>query len=152
LEPPDFEFVDLLVTATLSMAAPQAKQLGVTPPISSSFPTDTEVAANNALTEELKRQNNFESAEETERRYAKPGCVRYRGAYFVIGKQRSNFSRESRPNLSKKSVKREISLSPLSMQLAARSSLSVVIDWVYMAPVRIRASLSLRRVLTEIRL
>lgn len=51
------------------MAVPQTRQLGVTPPISLSFPTKAELAANDALTEELKRQNNFEGSEETERRY-----------------------------------------------------------------------------------
>ncbi len=51
------------------MAAHQARQWGVTPAISSALPTDTELAANDALIAELKRQNNFESMEETERRY-----------------------------------------------------------------------------------
>lgn len=44
------------------------KQLGVTPPIQSQLPTPEELSANEALLEELKRQNNFESKEETERR------------------------------------------------------------------------------------
>lgn len=51
------------------MAAHQARQWGVTPAISLSLPTDAELAANDALIAELKRQNNFESVEETERRY-----------------------------------------------------------------------------------
>lgn len=51
------------------MAVHQARQWGVTPAISSTLPTDTELAANDALIAELKRQNNFESIEETERRY-----------------------------------------------------------------------------------
>ena len=49
------------------MAALQ-KQWGVTPSISQSLPTDSELAANDALIAELKKQNNFESLEETERR------------------------------------------------------------------------------------
>lgn len=49
------------------MAIPQ-KQWGVTPPISLSLPTDSELAANDALIAELKKQNNFESVEETEKR------------------------------------------------------------------------------------
>lgn len=49
------------------MAVPQ-KQWGVTPPISQSLPTDSELATNDALIAELKRQNNFESPDETERR------------------------------------------------------------------------------------
>lgn len=50
------------------MAATQTKKLGVTPPVSLNFPTQAEVAANDALIAELKRQNNFEGLEETERR------------------------------------------------------------------------------------
>jgi len=50
------------------MAAPQAKQWGTTPAISQAFPTDAEIAANDALIAELKAQNNFESVEETEKR------------------------------------------------------------------------------------
>ena len=50
------------------MAVPQARQWGVTPAISSALPTDTELAANDALIAELKRQNNFESVDQTEKR------------------------------------------------------------------------------------
>ena len=50
------------------MAAQQPRHKGVTPPISTALPTDAELAANDALIEELKRQDNFESSEETERR------------------------------------------------------------------------------------
>ncbi|KAL6720466.1 polynucleotide adenylyltransferase [Lecanora helva] len=49
------------------MAASQS-QWGTTPPVSVSFPTEPELAANDALVAELKRQNNFESVEETEKR------------------------------------------------------------------------------------
>ena len=60
------------------MAAPPAKQWGVTPAISHSFPNDRELASNDALIAELKRQNNFEGAEETEKRYGSPqGSLRY---------------------------------------------------------------------------
>lgn len=52
------------------MAAPQTRQWGVTPPISLSLPTEVELAANDALIAELKRQNNFEGTEETEKRYS----------------------------------------------------------------------------------
>ena len=54
------------------MAASPSKQYGVTPPISLSIPTKQELEANEALTAELKRQNNFEGQAETERRYALP--------------------------------------------------------------------------------
>ena len=49
------------------MASSQ-RQWGVTPPIATSLPSDSELAANDALIDELKRQNNFEGSEETERR------------------------------------------------------------------------------------
>ena len=50
------------------MATAQPAFKGLTPPISQSLPTPAELAANDALIEELKRQNNFESPEETEHR------------------------------------------------------------------------------------
>ncbi|KAL2751772.1 hypothetical protein ACRALDRAFT_1066416 [Sodiomyces alcalophilus JCM 7366] len=46
----------------------QDRPLGVTPPISTSLPTDSENAANESLLEELKRQNTFESPAETTKR------------------------------------------------------------------------------------
>lgn len=49
------------------MAASQ--QWGVTPPVSTAFPTDKEIVLNDALVEELKNQNNFEAPEDTEKRY-----------------------------------------------------------------------------------
>lgn len=51
------------------MATPQNRQWGVTPPISMGLPSDAELAANDALIAELKRQNNFEGSDETEKRY-----------------------------------------------------------------------------------
>lgn len=56
------------------MAAPQTKQYGVTPPISSAIPTKQELEANDALTAELKRQDNFEGQAETEKRYSPQSC------------------------------------------------------------------------------
>ncbi|MCJ1335654.1 polynucleotide adenylyltransferase [Bachmanniomyces sp. S44760] len=51
------------------MAGQQSRQWpGVTPPISLTMPTEAELAANDALIAELKKQNNFEGLEETERR------------------------------------------------------------------------------------
>ncbi len=50
------------------MAMQSTRQWGVTPPISTALPTPVELAANDALIEELKRQNNFESPEDTQRR------------------------------------------------------------------------------------
>ena len=48
--------------------ATSQRQWGVTPPIAVNLPTDVELATNDALIAELKRQNNFEGSEETERR------------------------------------------------------------------------------------
>jgi len=50
------------------MATQQAKQWGVTPPISTALPAAEEVTANDDLISELRAQNNFESPIETERR------------------------------------------------------------------------------------
>ncbi|EEP82200.1 Poly(A) polymerase PAPalpha [Uncinocarpus reesii 1704] len=50
------------------MASPQAKQWGVTPPISTVLPTPAELTENDNLIAELKHQNNFEAPSETERR------------------------------------------------------------------------------------
>ncbi|CAI4219487.1 unnamed protein product [Parascedosporium putredinis] len=44
------------------------RQLGVTPPISSSLPTKPEIDSNNAMVEELRKQGIFESKEETDKR------------------------------------------------------------------------------------
>ena len=54
------------------MAGQQSRQWpGVTPPISLTMPTEAELAANDALIAELKKQNNFEGLEETERRFGR---------------------------------------------------------------------------------
>ncbi|KAJ5331823.1 Poly(A) polymerase pla1 [Penicillium atrosanguineum] len=50
------------------MAAPPARQWGVTPPISTVLPTQDELSASDDLIAELKSQNNFEPPSETERR------------------------------------------------------------------------------------
>lgn len=42
---------------------------GVTPPISTAFPTEVEKHYNEALLQELRRQGTFESATETQKRY-----------------------------------------------------------------------------------
>ena len=51
------------------MATQPPAHLGVTPPLAVVAPTEKEIAANDELIEELKRQKNFESAEATEKRY-----------------------------------------------------------------------------------
>jgi poly(A) polymerase len=50
------------------MATPGAKPLGVTAPLSTAIPTEAENQASNALIEELKRQNNYESTADTNKR------------------------------------------------------------------------------------
>lgn len=52
------------------MGGSAPKQWGVTPPISMVGPTDAENAVNQALVEELKRQNSFELPEESQKRIA----------------------------------------------------------------------------------
>lgn len=52
------------------MATTQTRQWGVTPPISLTLPSEAEIDTNDALIAELKRQNNFETSDETEKRYA----------------------------------------------------------------------------------
>lgn len=53
---------------TITMATPGVKPLGVTAPLSMAMPTEAENQASNALIEELKRQNNYESAADTNKR------------------------------------------------------------------------------------
>jgi poly(A) polymerase len=50
------------------MAAQPTKQWGLTPPISTALPSPTDISQNAALVEELKRQNNYEAAPETQKR------------------------------------------------------------------------------------
>jgi hypothetical protein len=68
------QFLTLLLSlleyrSTTIMATGGAKQLGVTPPLSMAMPTDAENQASNALIEELKREKNYESTAETQKRY-----------------------------------------------------------------------------------
>ena len=50
------------------MATSDVKPLGVTAPLSVALPTEAENQASNALIEELKRQNNYESTSDTNKR------------------------------------------------------------------------------------
>lgn len=50
------------------MTSTGAKQLGVTAPLSVAQPTDREKKVANDLVEELRRENNFESSSETNKR------------------------------------------------------------------------------------
>lgn len=50
------------------MAAP--RQWGITPPVSTAFPTDKDLALSEALLAELKEQKSFESTEDTNKRVA----------------------------------------------------------------------------------
>jgi poly(A) polymerase len=50
------------------MTAQSTKQWGLTPPISTALPTPGDLSQNAALVEELKRQNNYEAAPETQKR------------------------------------------------------------------------------------
>ena len=75
------------------MSAPPAKQWGTTPAISQSFPTESELASNDALIAELKRQNNFEGVEETEKRSVNYG-LNYVGG-LIICVQEANATADS---------------------------------------------------------
>jgi poly(A) polymerase len=52
----------------MALTADGLRQFGVTPPISSTLPTDVELRLNEALLHELRAQNNFEATEDTEKR------------------------------------------------------------------------------------
>lgn len=47
-----------------------AQQWGLFPPLSTALPNEKQLIQNDAMVEELKRNNNFEAPEETEKRYA----------------------------------------------------------------------------------
>jgi len=51
------------------MATPYEKKLGMTGPLSQALPTEAERQQSDALIEELRRQNNYESAADTKKRY-----------------------------------------------------------------------------------
>ena len=51
------------------MAGLSRPQWGTTPPVSEALPNERELSLNDALLDELKLQNNFESSEETEKRF-----------------------------------------------------------------------------------
>lgn len=57
--------------STATMAADM--QWGVTPPISLSLPNESEKRSNDALFAELRAQNTYEHAAETQKRYGKSG-------------------------------------------------------------------------------
>jgi hypothetical protein len=63
--PSRFQFCYLFA---IEMAA-SGGQLGVTGPLSLALPSDADRRATEALVDELKRQNNYESATETNKRY-----------------------------------------------------------------------------------
>jgi poly(A) polymerase len=50
-------------------SAPGSGHLGVTGPLSTALPTEAELQASTALVDELKRQNNYESVTETNKRF-----------------------------------------------------------------------------------
>jgi poly(A) polymerase len=49
--------------------------LGVTPPLSLALPTQKENEASNALIEELRRQNNFETVADSKKRSVQPAAI-----------------------------------------------------------------------------
>lgn len=71
VQPADEDRVIELVETILMFESRQPKQYGVTPPITTFPPTEKEIERNQALIEELKKQNSFESPEETHKRYVR---------------------------------------------------------------------------------
>jgi len=65
------------------MTAPSTKQWGLTPPISSALPTPTDNEKTADLIEELKRENNYEAAEETKKRMSTLGLLQRVTIEFV---------------------------------------------------------------------
>jgi hypothetical protein len=61
------EQVDVFSAISFTMAEPP-RHKGVTEPLSTAHPTDQEKKYSDKLVEELKRQNNFESTAETQKR------------------------------------------------------------------------------------
>lgn len=61
-------FGGVSIGLAIEMATPTSKPLGVTAPLSEALPKESEIEASNALIEELKRENNYESAEDTQKR------------------------------------------------------------------------------------
>ena len=59
------------------MASSGTKQYGITGPISEALPTAEENRKTDELLEELKKQNNFESAADTTKRYALRTLISY---------------------------------------------------------------------------
>lgn len=58
-------------------------QWGVTPPISTLLPTEAEKRANDALFAELKAQNTYEHATETQKRYVQPAAKGRHASYIA---------------------------------------------------------------------
>ena len=58
------------------MASPEDKRRGITGPLSEAMPTSEENQMTEALKEELRRQNNYESTEDTKKRYASDTIIR----------------------------------------------------------------------------
>jgi hypothetical protein len=66
---------DIAACLAIDMATPSAGQLGVTAPLSVALPTEAELQASAALVDELKRQNNYESPVETNKRYVSQSTI-----------------------------------------------------------------------------
>jgi hypothetical protein len=66
---------DIAACPAIDMATPGAGQLGVTAPLSVALPTEAELQASAALVDELKRQNNYESPAETNKRYVSQSAI-----------------------------------------------------------------------------
>ena len=83
------------------MVIQATRHKGVTPPISLTLPTDAELVANDALINELKKQNNFEGSEETERRYGSRLLLSFRLADTATQKENAAVHSESHDGVCK---------------------------------------------------
>ena len=77
------------------MTALQTHQKGVTPPISLALPTTTELTQNDNLIAELKKQNNFEVSDETERRYVSRHILKIRWILLTCCEQEEDSSNDT---------------------------------------------------------
>ncbi|KAI9891492.1 MAG: polynucleotide adenylyltransferase [Vezdaea aestivalis] len=77
------------------MAGQLTQRYGITDALSLNAPTEKEIAANDDLIEELKRQKNFESAEETQKRIEVLSSLQKIAEEFVRRASRANSKPES---------------------------------------------------------
>ena len=117
------------------MSTQQTTRWGLTPPLSVKPPTDSELKSNDALIEELKRQNNYESSEETEKRYKDLNATTpslHKADVVRSGKQPFKLFRNTQLSSSRSQAKSMDYRQQLSTQQEAKSLPMEAIAWEYM--------------------